>query len=279
MGPLSPRVSALLGTLVEERVGIHYRESDADLFASKLAGRMAEAGFESALDYYYFLRYDPAAPAEFDALVDVLVVGETYFFREVDALRAAIEHVVRPAVRREGHARIWSAACASGEEPISLAMLLDEASLLSSCTIVATDVSARAIARARDGVYRRSSLRGLERPEASPELLALFGRSTKTDADGLVRVRPDLVRAVDYRRLNLLDTAGIAKLGRFDLVLCRNVLIYFTDATVRRVVEALALALAPQGRLLVGTAESLLRFGTVLRCEERGGAFLYGRAS
>ena len=83
--------------------------------------------------------------------------------------------------------------------------------------------------------------------------------------------------AVTYRQLNLLDQTSVTTLGSFDLILCRNVLIYFSDETVHRVVTALCRALAPRGRLVVGASESLLRFGTLLHCEERGGAFFYAR--
>lgn len=283
MAVLAPQVFTLLGTLVEERVGMHYAPADADLFASKVLARMAEAGFEKPLDYYYFLRYDAGAPAELDALVDALVVGETYFFRELESLLAAITHVIRPAVERGGHARIWSAACSTGEEPLSIAMLLDREGILRSCDIVATDVSARSLARAREGVYRPTSMRALARPALAPGMdpnaLAAIAESSLKPSDGNYRMKRDLVDRIDYRRLNLVDDAAIAALGTFDLVLCRNVLIYFADETVRRVTASIANALGKDGRLLVGSAESLLRFGTLLRCEERGGAFFYVRAA
>jgi len=79
---LTPEVFAILAGLVEERTGLHHEARDLTLFASKTLARVAEAGFQSALDYYYFLRYDASSAAEFDALVDALVVNETYFFRE-----------------------------------------------------------------------------------------------------------------------------------------------------------------------------------------------------
>ena len=82
---------------------------------------------------------------------------------------------------------------------------------------------------------------------------------------------------MDWRRVNLVDAAAVAALGAFDAILCRNVLIYFRDDTARRVVELLTSALVPGGHLLVGTSESLMRFGTALRCEERRSAFFYIR--
>lgn len=276
--PLSPQLFAILSGLVEERLGIHYGPDEHDLFGDKVLARAAEAGFESALDYYYFLRYDPAAAAELDALADALVVGETYFFRELDALRAGIDVALAPAIARAGRARVWSAGCATGEEPLSIAMLLEEAGLRERCEIVATDVSARSLAKAKAGTYGARSLRALPEgavPEGFSARLAAVIESSLAREGNRAQASPRLLDGIDFRRVNLLDPAAVAQLGAFDLILCRNVLIYFADATVKRVVESLAANLAPHGRLVVGASESLLRFGTALRCEERGGAFLY----
>lgn len=276
---LSPQLFAIFSALVEERIGMHYGAEDLELFSDKVMTRAREAGFESALDYYYFLRYDAAAAAEVDALADALVVGETYFFRELDALRAGVTHALLPAVARTGRARVWSAACATGEEAVSLTLLLDEAGIRDRTEIVATDVSARAIAKAREGNYGNRSLRALP-PNPTPagfsDLLARLSSAAIVREGQRAQVVRSVIASIDYRQLNLLDDAAAANLGTFDLVLCRNVLIYFADPTVKRVVGTLARSLRDGGRLVIGASESLMRFGTILRCEERGGAFLYG---
>jgi len=265
---LSPQLFAILAALVEERSGLHYGTGDAGLFSDKLTTRAQEAGFESLLDYYYFLRYDPDGQTELESLVEALVVHETYFFREVEALVAAIDHIVVPAIERYGRARIWSAACSTGEEPISLAILLAQRELDAKVDILATDISHRALEKARRGRFRLRSLR----QHAADRGGNYFERC----GDELVVV-PALARKIDFRQLNLLDDAAIAKLGQFDLILCRNVLIYFSEQLVARVSGTLTRALRPGGGLLVGVSESLLRFSTELVCEERGGAFLYLR--
>ena len=280
MPSLSPQLFAILSALVEERLGLHYGREDAEIFGDKIAMRASEAGFETALDYYYFLRYDPAARAELDSLADALVVGETYFFRELEPLRLAVEHAVKPAVARSGKARIWSAACATGEEPVSLSLVLEAEGIRTSCEIVATDLSTRALAKARAGSYGPRSLRAMP-PEAvqatvTGSLATIAQQRIVRDGSRAQVARP-IVDAIDYRQINLLDDAAIRALGAFDLIVCRNVLIYFADATVKRVVTSLASILRSDGRLLIGASESLLRFGTVLRCEERGGGFLYAR--
>ncbi|HTQ08064.1 MAG TPA: protein-glutamate O-methyltransferase CheR [Polyangiaceae bacterium] len=263
---LSPPVFAILSALIEERTGIHYGSEDRALLAEKLEPRVAERGFDSLLDYYYFLRYDAAADAEFSELVEALVVNETYFFRETAALETIVSTFLPELVRAGVRPRVWCAACATGEEPFTLAMLLDAAGLLDSVTLVASDISTRALRHARERRYFRRSLRALPRD--------VVGRWLVPVENGMC-VERRIADAVEFRRVNLTDQASVAELGQFDVVLCRNVLIYFSDATVETVVATLARALRPNGRLIVGASESLLRFETGLACEERSGAFFY----
>ena len=149
-------------------------------------------------------------------------------------------------------------------------MLLDEAGLLGRVRIVASDISERVLARAREGQFSPRSLRALP--------AGVEGRWITRVGDR-VEVRPSLARAIDWRRVNLLDSEAVSALGRFHAVLARNVLIYFADDTIRRVVSGLSDALLPGGLLLVGAAESLLRYGTSLACEEHGGAFFYRKVA
>jgi chemotaxis protein methyltransferase CheR len=267
LAPVSPQVLGLLSGLVEERTGIEYEARDYQLFGDKVLTRAQEAGFESALDYYYFLRYDASATAEFDALVEALVVTETYFFREAGPLHTVVEQILVPAARRGARPRVWSAACASGDEPLTIAMMLDEAGALSSTEIVASDLSLGAHRRARERGFGPRSLRSL--PHGAHRWLRLEGDRAFVDSR--------LLDSVDWRQVNLTQPADVAALGTFDVVVCRNVLIYFSDETIQRVVRTIEGQLRPEGRLLVGVSESLLRFGTLLECEERGGAFLYRR--
>jgi chemotaxis protein methyltransferase CheR len=269
---LSPSLFRILSRLVEERTGLHYAAGDQDIFSTKLLARAHEAGFDSPLDYYYFLRYDDRERREFDELVEALVVNETYFFREADALRFLCDDVLRPAVAKGRRPRVWCAACSTGEEPLTLAMLLADKELLGHVEIVASDISRRALERATAGVYGPRSLR------------AVTGEARWFDVspvdDGKRRVRSEIRAAVKWHRVNLFDADAVAALGgHFDVILCRNVLIYFDEDTIRAVVARLAGSLRDGGLLLVGASESLMRFGTVLTCEERGGSFFYRKAS
>lgn len=263
---LSPQVFAILSALIEERIGIHYGPEERELLAEKLAPRLAERGLDSLLDYYYFLRYDPGADAEFALLVEALVVGETFFFREAAALEVLVDDFIPKLIRRGVRPRIWCAACATGEEPLTLAMLLDAAGLLDQVTVVASDISLRALARARAGMFFRRSLRALP--------AGVVDRWLEPREDGMAVV-PRIAAAVTWHRVNLVAEQEISALGSFDVIICRNVLIYFSDETIEKVIAFFARALNAGGRLLVGASESLLRFDSAFACEERAGAFFY----
>ncbi len=268
--PLSPQVFAILNGLIEDRAGLHYGPNDVEIGRDKISDRAEAAGFDSLLDYYYFLRYDPGGSAELDLLVDGLVVHETYFFREPDQLEVLVRRLLARRLSDDATVRIWCAACATGEEPLTLAMMLADLGLLRRVRIVASDISERALVRARSGEFTPRAVRSLP--------AGIEGRWILREGNR-VRVEASLASAIEWRRMNLLDGAAIAQLGRFDVVLARNVLIYFGDDTVRRVVKSLSDALLPAGLLLVGASESLLRYGTSLSCEEHGGAFFYRKVA
>jgi chemotaxis protein methyltransferase CheR len=268
---VQPQVFRLLASMVEESAGLHYEAKDAELVWDRMVGRAAESGFDSLLDYYYALRYDDPDGAQLRALVEALVVHETYLFREWDQLLAVVDGVIVPTVQNGQRVRVWSAACSTGEEPYSLAMLLDDRGVLDRVEISASDVSERALARARQGLLGPRALRAVP----APMHLARWGERDGERFQVSARIRA----AVRFFQLNLFDPRAIAALPELDVILCRNVLIYFADAAVARVVGDLARALRPAGALFVGVSESLMRLGVDLVCEERRGVFLYRRGS
>ncbi len=268
---LSPQVFSILSALIEEHAGLSYTLADKEIFESKVCSRAAEAGFDSPLDYYYFLRYDDTTRAELDLLTEALVVHETYFFRELAPLRIAMSHFVAPIVEEGRRARVWCAASSSGEEPLTMAMLLADAGILDRVELVASDISASVLARARAGKFAPRTLRRGPIPSFAERFVAQDEKS--------VRVAPELSAAILWRQLNLMDRAQIDSVGEVDVILCRNVLIYFRDEIATRVVQQLSAQLRPGGILLVGVSESLMRFRTSLVCEEHGGVFVYRRAS
>ncbi|HUQ01671.1 MAG TPA: CheR family methyltransferase [Kofleriaceae bacterium] len=266
---VSPQLFALFAALVEETCGLHYGPRDHDILAAKLTAHVADQGEDSLLDYYYRLRYDDPDGVERTRLLDALLVHETYFFRELPPLQQLVDGYLAERVRAGGRPRVWSAACATGEEPLTLAMLLDQRGMLDAVDLLATDVSANAIARARSGKHGRRSLRDGHPAELAGRYLDATARE--------ITVTPRIQAAVRFGTANLVDDAAVTALGRFDVIVCRNVLIYFRDELVARVVERLARSLEADGVLVVGVSESLLRYSTTLACEERGHSFFYRR--
>lgn len=266
---VSPTLSAIFASLVEEYAGIHYGVNDRSIFESKLVAHAADCGYDTLLDFYYRLRYDDADKRDLRALVEALCVHETYFFRELPPLVQLVDGHLREVIAKRGRARVWSAACATGEEPLTLAMLLADRGMLDKVQIIASDVSETVVERAREGRYGRRALR-----DGHPiDIAARYLERTGTG----VQVAPDIRDAVTFANVNLIDPDAVTRLGPFDAILCRNVLIYFRDEVAVRVVDQLGRALAPGGLLVVGVSESLLRFGTALVCEEHGGWFFYRR--
>src|SRR5215207_2929289 len=150
-------VFVILRDLVRDRIGISFDDDKRDLLAGKLSDRLRALGLPSFLDYYYLLKYGPGAEEEWPQLTDTLSVQETYFWRELDQVRALVDVLVPAHVAAgRGPVRVWSAACATGEEPLSIALALREAGWFDRADVEvwASDASPAALDKARLGVYR-----------------------------------------------------------------------------------------------------------------------------
>ncbi len=207
---------------------------------------------------------------EWGRVADVLTVQETFFWREVDQIRALAEVIV-PChfdVSPDRPLRIWSVPCATGEEPLSIAMALDERGHLGRwpIEIVATDISQGAIEKARLGLYRERAFRNLPEP--------LKARYFSREGD-LWRVDPGLHSHISWGVSNLLDEGAVATLASSNVIFCRNVFIYFTKQTISRVVSLFHQNMPTPGYLFVAASESLLRLNTPFDLQEIGGAFVY----
>lgn len=267
--PLPLGVFLLLRDLIRDRLGVWFEEDKRDLLAGKLSDRVVGLGLRSFLDYYYLLKYGPGDGDEWPRLTDALSVQETYFWREFDQVRALVDVLVpRHVAAGRGPVRIWSAACATGEEPLTIAMALNEAGWLGRADVEvwASDASPAALERAARGVYRERSFRAMP-----PALRAKYF----SPADVGWRVNPGLQARVRYSRANLLEPAETAPLAPAPFVFCRNVFIYFSPATVARVVASFSDRMPRPGYLFVGASESLLRTKTAYELDEVGGAFVY----
>jgi chemotaxis protein methyltransferase CheR len=261
---------ALLRDLIHERTGLFYENGKSDLLTDKLSPLVVERGFNSLLDYYYLLKYDTEADDEWRRVVDALSVQETYFGREADQVRALVDVIVPDyfSTPRRTPLRIWSAACATGEEPLSIAMALDERGWFERAPIeiYASDASDAAIKRAQRGVYRERSFRNLAPP--------LRERYFSKSADGS-RIAPELQSRIRWAVANLMVEADVAWLATAPVIFCRNVFIYFSQDSIRKTVALFSRLMPRPGYLFVGASESLLRLTTDFDFQEIGGAFVY----
>lgn len=267
--PLPLGTFLLLRDLIQDRLGVWFEEDKRDLLASKLSDRIIELELRSFLDYYYRLKYGPDAEDEWPRLTDTLSVQETYFWRELDQVRTLVDVLLPQHVAAgRGPIRIWSAACASGEEPLTVAMALSEAGWFDRAEIElwASDVSAAALGKAVGGVYRERSFRVLPAALREKYFLAV---------DGGWRVDPGLQARIRFRRANLLDPDETALMETSRYIFCRNVFIYFSPATIARVVARFADRMPRPGYLFVGVSESLLRVSTIFELEQVGGVYVY----
>jgi chemotaxis protein methyltransferase CheR len=250
-------------SLIYERTRIRLHDGKEQLIRSRLGKRMRQRGLESLEDYCHYLQSE-ADEVEFTHVVDALTTNFTHFLRQPDHFDFMVETAlpaVLPESRREF--QVWSAGSATGEEPYSIAFYLAERfpqSLGWDWHILATDISTKALARARAGVYP------MERAQTVPrEWLKRYCQRGTGDFEGQFRIKPDLSKRVEFRPLNLLGPLSFP--APFDLIFCRNVMIYFDRPTQEQLVTELARHLVPGGYLLIGRAESLTGLDVPFKCE------------
>jgi chemotaxis protein methyltransferase CheR len=253
---------AFVVDLVYDRCRIRLHDGKHALIRARLGKRMRALGLDCLADYCDLLR-QPDAEDEITHAVDALTTNFTGFLREEDHFRFIVDKAI-PALLPPRHRRfrLWSAACASGEEPFTLAVYLDEKYPLAEgwdWQILATDISTKALAKARAAIYPSDRL------DCLPDSLLRkhFQRGVNTAA-GLFRVKHRLRDRVRFEHHNLLAPAPTPDL--FEIILCRNVMIYFDRPTQLQVVTTLARFLVPSGYLLIGHSESLNGLSVPLRC-------------
>lgn len=261
-------ISRLLRDLIHSRTGIFFEDSRMDLLLEKLEPMAQRRGCHSFLEYYYALKDNDHG--EWEQAWDALSVQETYFWREMAQVKALVEIVVPEWFQKTSLPfRIWSAACATGEEPYTIAMALAEAGFGNHpIEIVASDASPAALDKAQSGIYRERSFRTLP-----PDLREKYFEAVP----GGWEISPEIKKRVTFMRVNLLELGEIAPLARVQAIFCRNVFIYFSRHTIRQTVAMIAVRMPPSGCLFVGASESLLRLTTDFELKEIGGALVYVR--
>lgn len=255
---LRPEEFRLIRDLVNQETGLHFDDDAAVAFERRLSERLAQLDLNGFDEYYKYLKFHSRGRAELDEAVELLVTGETYFYRQEYQLRAFRDEVL-PALAQlnAGHRRlsIWSAGCSTGEEAYTIALLILESRLFEgwNVRVMGSDISKRSIVAARRGVYRRSAFRTISED---------FRAAHFKECDEGWEVAEDARKVCHFGQLNLLDGGKTAIVGRVDAVFCRNVLIYFDMGSRKRVIDNLYDRLVPGGYLLLGHSESLLNLST-----------------
>jgi len=248
----------LLTDLIEERFGLSFGGARREILEGRLQSRLDALRLDGVRTYYHYLLAHPCREVEFGELTRRITNNETYFFRETAHFDAILQQVIpeiRP--RLEGRPlRILSAACSSGEEPYSLSIRLTDAGLeFSGCRweIDACDLNPARVEQARAAVYDGLSFRALDE--------GLRTRLFEPNGDGRFRLKERYRRAVRFFQANLAAPFSGAGWGQYDVVLCRNLLIYFGPASFDRLIGRFGELLFPGGYLFLGHAESLIDRG------------------
>ncbi len=251
------RVSALVGRLT----GIVIKEHKREMIHSRLTRRLRALGLPNFADYLSLVESEAGAK-EIGELINAVTTNLTAFFRESHHFDHFKSDILDPMLSSgASRIRVWSSACSSGEEPYSIAMtaLSAGANRHRDFKILATDLDTNILSRAAKGVYPADRIKG------APE--ALVKPAVKTLPSGEVEFTSDVKSMITFRQLNLLNKWPVS--GPFDVIFCRNVLIYFDTPTKRDIVDRLANLVRPNGALYLGHSESLLGDHPLLISEGR----------
>ncbi len=244
-----------LRKIIYARSGIHFPDNKKYVLESRLSHRLAELEMDDYQQYIMFLSVGPYQTDEFQEMFNRITINETSFFRNEPQLEVFEKRVLPELIEaRKGvkRLRIWSAACSSGEEPYTLAIMVHRTLGLRLADwrveILGTDISEKVLEIAGSGRYTEYSLR------TTPPLV----RQRYFKADGLYSVLDDSVKSmVSFELHNLRDRAGARRHGLWDVIFCRNVMIYFDDAMKKQVLGTFADQLAPDGTLFIGHSETI----------------------
>jgi chemotaxis protein methyltransferase CheR len=261
----------LLRELIHQHTGLFYENGRSELLCDRLAPLVLARGFRSYLDFYYLLKFDTQADQAWRDVMDALSVQETYFWRESDQLHALVCHVL-PEVQKIAPGetvRIWSLPCATGEEPLTIAIALEEAGWFGRARIeiLASDGSRRAIEKAQEGLYRERSFRALP-AHLRDKYFEPRGTVWAPRASLRSRIR-------SWSVVNMMAPAEVLPHAGSRIIFCRNAFIYFSPESVKAVVRTFENAMPVPGYLFVGASESLSRVSDRFLLEDFDRAFVY----
>jgi chemotaxis protein methyltransferase CheR len=273
---MSDREFDALRTIIYERSGIHFQDSKRYVLESRLSRRLEELELESFDQYVQFLSMGPYQMDEFQEMFNRITINETSFFRnqpQLDVFEGIVLTKLLESRASTKRLRIWSAACSSGEEPYSLAMMIHRTMGVRltdwRIEILGTDISQKVLDQAATGRYSSFSFRSV-----SPMVVKRYF----TEDAGMFQLDPTIRSMVTFEALNLKDTMKAKRHGVWDVIFCRNVMIYFDDEMKRRCVQLFYDQLAKDGTLFIGHSESLRSTGVPFTQLNVPQAFAYEKA-
>ncbi len=263
-----------LADIIYQRSGIHFPENKRYVLESRLGHRLAELEIDNYTQYIAFLTMGPYQTDEFQEMFNRITINETSFFRnepQLEVFEKQVLPLLLEARARTKRLRLWSAACSSGEEPYTLAIMLERTLGVRlgdwRIEILATDISAKVLKAAQEGVYTNYALRS-----TNPLILQRYFQAMPA---GAYRIRPDIAQMVRFEQHNLKDRLAARRHGTFDVIFCRNVMIYFDDGMKKQVAQMFSETLADDGYLFIGHSESLRGLNDTLEPTPIPRAFCY----
>lgn len=254
------------------KTGIQFDDSKRYFVDKRLVERIQATGAESFNDYFMNLRFQ-ATGDELQQLINVMTVNETYFFREEYQLKCLVNHMLEEVVKRKrdnSPIRIWSMPSSSGEEPYSIAIyLLEHWRGISEWDVelIASDIDTAILARAQKGIYSPRSVQNLP--------ASLLSRYFHLLPGGDYQLNDDLRQSVEFTRVNLMNAADVRAYRGFDIIFCRNLLIYFNDLSRRQAADTFFDALNPGGMICLGHSESMSRISSLFTVRKFPDAIVY----
>jgi len=248
---------SLIRDFIYKTTGLYFSDDKKSYIQKRLKIAMDNLGIT---DFWEYLKRIETDRNTFNKLLELITTNETYFFRDIPQLDMFSKYVLPELLNRKANKgdfrlKIWSAGCSTGEEPYTIAIILKERLEYFDdwdIEILGTDISERVLKLAQDAVYMPRSLRDV------PEYIKLryFNFSS---SDKMYKLKDEIKKMVTFRYLNLYDDSKMKLMRNFDIIFCRNVLIYFDEESRKRVVEYFYDALNPGGYIFLGHSESILR--------------------
>ena len=244
-----------LREFIYKKSGIFFEKSKEYLLTNRLRKRLKELNLSNFEEYLRYLK-SPKSSQELPPLFDAITINETYFFRHIRQIEAFRDVIVPELLKKKRSINVWSAACSTGEEPYTLTIaLIEKYGQNIPARILASDISNEVLEKAKEGIYGEYAVK-----ELSTDMKKKYFENVGL---GKYRIKDFVKRKVVFKNVNLLEAYLNRKVGKMDVIFCRNVLIYFDNNARQKVIETFYKdILNPGGYLVLGATESISRLNT-----------------